>query len=107
MRLATYGSLAPGRPNHHQLAGMQGQWSRGTVRGRLTHAGWGAALGFPGLTLDPEGDIVEVHVFESPELPDHWLALDDFEGSGYRRVATRVVTKHGEIDAFIYVLAGM
>jgi gamma-glutamylcyclotransferase (GGCT)/AIG2-like uncharacterized protein YtfP len=105
MRLATYGSLAPGRPNHHQLATLKGRWQKGTVRGRLVDAGWGAALGYPGLVLDPQGPSVEVHLFESPELPDHWSRLDGFEGAGYRRVVTRVRAAAGELDAWIYVIA--
>lgn len=104
-RLATYGTLAPGRVNHHRLAGLKGQWRQGTVRGRLTDAGWGAALGYPGLVLDPSGLAVEVHLFESADLPDHWPHLDAFEGTGYRRVVTQVLTADGERDAWIYVLA--
>lgn len=104
-RLATYGTLAPGRVNHHRLAGLKGQWRQGTVRGRLTDAGWGAALGYPGLVLDPSGPVVEVHLFESADLPDHWRRLDAFEGTGYRRVVTQVLTADGERDAWIYVLA--
>ena len=30
-RLATYGTLAPSRPNHHQLDGLTGHWSQGHV----------------------------------------------------------------------------
>jgi len=75
------------------------------VRGRLADAGWGAALGYPGLVLDPLGAAVEVHVFESSELPDHWPRLDKFEGTGYRRVVTQVRTADGEVDAWIYVIA--
>jgi gamma-glutamylcyclotransferase (GGCT)/AIG2-like uncharacterized protein YtfP len=104
-RLATYGTLAPGRVNHHQLAGLKGQWQQGTVRGRLADAGWAAALGYRGLVLDPLGPIVEVHLFESAELPDHSPRLDAFEGTGYRRVVTQVRTADGELDAWIYVLA--
>jgi len=52
-RLATYGSLAPGRRNHHQLDGLAGRWFRGYVRGTLVDAGWGAGLGYPALVLDP------------------------------------------------------
>ncbi len=104
-RLATYGTLAPGRANHRQLAGLKGRWQQGTVRGRLVDAGWGAALGYPGLVLDPLGPAVGVHLFESPELPDHWSRLDGFEGAGYRRVVTRVRTAGGELDAWIYVVA--
>jgi hypothetical protein len=32
-RLAVYGSLAPGRPNHHQLSDLSGRWIKGTVQG--------------------------------------------------------------------------
>ena len=102
--LATYGTLAPGRVNNDQLAGLGGQWRRGTVKGRLVDAGWGAALGCPGLVLDPAGGEVDVHVFESPDLPSHWQRLDAFEGSGYRRVITEVHTTDGDVEASIYVI---
>lgn len=104
-RLATYGTLAPGRVNHHQLAGLAGRWLKGTVRGRRVVAGWGADMGFPGLVLDPEGDVVAVHLFESPDLPAHWARLDAFEGPGYRRTEVAVSTALGDLDAFIYALA--
>ena len=103
-RLATYGTLAPGRVNHHQLADLKGYWWQGTVTGRLVEAGWGAKLGYPGLILDPAGQVIEVHVFESSELPDHWPRLDAFEGAGYRRVVARVSTLDGDLDASIYVI---
>ena len=67
-RLATYGSLSPGQANHHQLAGLKGRWYQGTVHGRRIEAGWGSALGFPGLILDPSGPAVEVYIFESSDL---------------------------------------
>ena len=104
-RLATYGSLAPGRANHHQLAGLEGEWRRGSVRGRLVEEGWGAALGYPGLILDPEGGEVEVQLFQSADLQEHWSRLDAFEGDGYRRVVTQVHTADGALDACLYVLA--
>src|SRR5215203_4565393 len=104
-RLATYGTLAPGRVNHHQLATLRGSWQRGTVHGRLAEAGWGAALGFPGLVLDSAGPPVDVFVFTSPDLPNHWTRLDEFERQGYRRVVTRVCIVDGrEVDASIYVI---
>ncbi len=103
-RLATYGTQAPGRVNSHQLVDLDGFWRQGTVRGRLIEAGWGAKLGFPGLILDPAGQPVEVHLFESPELPEHWLRLDAFEGAGYRRVVAQVCTSDGDLEAWIYVI---
>jgi gamma-glutamylcyclotransferase (GGCT)/AIG2-like uncharacterized protein YtfP len=103
-RLAVYGTLAPGRSNYHQLADLEGQWRRGTVRGRLDRAGWAASIGYPGLILDPVGPIVDVDLFESAALPQHWPRLDEFEGSDYRRVVTRVSTLDGDVDACIYVI---
>ena len=103
-RLATYGTLAPGRPNHHQLDGLAGRWLEGHVRGALVEAGWGADLGFPALVLDPAGPAVAVHVFESADLPAHWPRLDEFEGPGYERVVCTVHTPGGDVSASIYVL---
>jgi gamma-glutamylcyclotransferase (GGCT)/AIG2-like uncharacterized protein YtfP len=104
-RLASYGSLAPGRVNHHQLAALKGRWRRGTVHGKLIDAGWGAGLGFPGLILDLSGPSAEIYLFESSDLQDHWSRLDEFEGPGYRRVVTQVRTDDGDVSAYIYVLA--
>ena len=103
-RLATYGTLAPGRPNHHQLDGLRGHWLPGHVSGMLVDAGWGAGFGYPALVLHPDGSAIRVDVFESVDLPAHWTRLDAFEGPGYQRVATTVRTPTGEVDAFIYVL---
>ena len=103
-RLATYGTLSPGRMNHHQLAQLEGHWQRGTVRGKLLDVGWGSALGFLGLILDPNAPEVDVYVFESLDLPDHWTRLDEFEGPGYDRAITQVRTAEGEVSAWIYVV---
>ncbi len=103
-RLATYGTLAPGQINERELAELDGTWISGEVRGRLVDAGWGAALGCPGIVVDPSGEPVAVQVFTSPDLPDHWDRLDAFEGPGYRRVSTPVQTTNGVIQASIYEL---
>jgi gamma-glutamylcyclotransferase (GGCT)/AIG2-like uncharacterized protein YtfP len=63
--------LAAGRPNHHQLDGLAGRWLEGQVNGTLVDAGWGAALGYPALVLDPTGPAVAARVFESTDLPAH------------------------------------
>lgn len=105
LRLATYGTLAPGRSNAHMLAKIDGQWSVGTVRGHLVEKGWGAALGFPGIILDAAGPEVQVHVFASQDMPNHWARLDAFEGDGYRRVPVAVNAGDDQVTASIYVLA--
>ena len=71
----------------------------------LVDAGWGASVGYPALVLQADGPAIDVEVFESADLPDHWARLDDFEGDGYQRVVTTVRTPTGEMDAFIYVQA--
>ena len=104
-RLATYGTLAPGRANEGQLTMMQGRWMTGTIRGHLKDAGWGAAMGYPGLILDPKGPDVDVFVFEAEDLPAHWARLDAFEGDGYRRVQTTVQVDGQNLEVNIYALA--
>lgn len=102
-RLATYGTLAPGRPNAHQLDGLGGDWTSGTVRGHLVERGWGAALGYPAMIPDETGPEIPVHLFRSTDLPAHWARLDAFEGPGYARVAVPVMTAAGLVQAFIYI----
>lgn len=102
-RLATYGTLAPGRPNHHHLADLEGKWLTGTVRGNLVQRGWGAELGYPALIPADDGDEIEVHLFLSPDLPQHWERLDAFEGAEYRRTPICVQTDTGPMEAWIYL----
>ena len=78
-RLFVYGTLAPGRPSQHVLAGVPGTWEPATVRGTLLQEGWGAAVGYPGIVLDEIGDRVRGFIFSSEELAAHWARLDEFE----------------------------
>lgn len=103
-RLATYGTLAPGRLNNHELAGLKGTWFEGTIKGTLIEAGWGADLGYPGLILDSSGDDIEVFIFDSPDLPGHWDRLDAFEGEGYQRTTTLAKTEDGAVEVSIYAI---
>lgn len=103
-RLASYGSLAPGEVNYNQMDGMQGVWSKGTVRGKLIKAGWGVHYGFPGFILDPTGPEVPFHIFESFDLLDHWARLDEFEGEGYFRTPVMVQTEDGEKECCVYLV---
>lgn len=101
-RLAVYGSLRPGQPNHHELDDLYGEWRPGVVHGHLHDRGWGAELGYPGVVLDPQGPAVSVMVLTSPHLPDAWPRLDNFEGSAYRRSVVEV-----ELDDGATVLANI
>lgn len=104
--LFVYGSLQPGGDNEHVLADLAGSWTPASVRGVLTEGGWGASMGYPGLTLDPDGPRVRGFVFRSAELATSWPALDEFEGDEYWRVTATVTLENGEaIQADVYVLA--
>jgi gamma-glutamylcyclotransferase (GGCT)/AIG2-like uncharacterized protein YtfP len=96
--LAVYGTLAPGKANHHLLAGLSGSWSQGIVHGELHPVGWGMTRGFPALRWDPSGDPVPVWLFESADLPEHWARLDAFEGAEYLRV---LVVVHRDDDVVV------
>ncbi len=100
--LATYGTLAPGQINAHQLDALTGMWSTGYITGTLASEGWGAEHGCPGLILDGGTDRVDAHLFTCEDLPAHWARLDAFEGPGYRRVAVTVQTEAGPVQASLY-----
>ena len=100
--LATYGSLAPGCKNHHQVQHLGGEWLKGSVNGTLVEAGWGAALGHPGIVLDESNNKVAVDILVSLNLVDYWQTLDEFEGTGYSRVETIAETDQGPMPVFIY-----
>jgi gamma-glutamylcyclotransferase (GGCT)/AIG2-like uncharacterized protein YtfP len=104
-RLFVYGSLAPGRPNQHILAGVPGSWETASVTGTLREEGWGAAMGFPGLDLDDNGERIEGFVLSSDQLAEHWARLDAFEGDAYARVPATVRLASGHrVEAYVYVL---
>ena len=98
-RLFVYGTLAPGEENAHVLGHCRGDWMRGSVTGRLVDTGWGVALGFPALQIDPEGDAVAGWLLQSDDLPASWSALDEFEGDAYRRSLVMVELESGETVA--------
>lgn len=88
--LAVYGTIAPGRPNHHILAPLGGEWTEGLIEGDLLEAGWGAALGYPGFRPRARGDAVAAQVLSSPTFATAWPDLDRFEGPGYERILVPV-----------------
>lgn len=104
--LFVYGTLAPGKPNQHILAGLDGQWQPATVIGTLHEEGWGADLGYPGIKLTDDGNKVKGLVFSSNELVQYWPQLDAFEGEAYERVITQAeLPDQRRVTTFIYVLA--
>ncbi len=103
--LFVYGTLAPNGPNEHILTNIGGTWHPGTLRGQLHEAGWGANMGYPGLTLDEQGEPVKGFLFSSAQLSDHWGFLDEFEGSEYERVVAIASLSDGsQVETYVYVL---
>ena len=104
-KLFVYGTLGPGRPNEHIMNKIGGTWTEASVIGKLHHKGWGAEMGYPGLTLDEAGEPVEGYLFSSNNLASHWAELDTFEGESYERTLTTVKLNDGNIvEAYIYAL---
>lgn len=93
--LVVYGTLAPGRSNHHVITALRGTWTDVFVRGHLHSGGWGMTSGYPGLIPDPDAGRVPVKLFSSPDLPRHWKRLDEFEGPDYHRVLIPVEDEDG------------
>lgn len=106
-RLAVYGSLAPGRQNHHIVAPLGGTWTEGVVEGDLTTYGWGAAIGYPALRLRRGGALVTVYVLASDALRQAWKELDLFEGVEYRRVVVPVWSTTIRTDRALVTVANL
>ncbi|TDW96386.1 gamma-glutamylcyclotransferase family protein [Dinghuibacter silviterrae] len=103
--LIVYGSLAPGRPNHHIVEYIAGTWRQGFVLGKLEDRGWGAGLGYLGFRPADEGDRIPVFVLTSEELADHWPRLDEFEGEEYKRLLAPFELDDGELGVgYIYAI---
>jgi gamma-glutamylcyclotransferase (GGCT)/AIG2-like uncharacterized protein YtfP len=86
-QLAVYGSLAPGRVNHHRLEALGNHWRSDVFTfGDLVQTGWGADLGFPAIRWNPRGERVAVQLLRSAQLPAAWEELDAFEGAEYVRI---------------------
>lgn len=99
-KLAVYGSLAPGRSNHHEMTPMRGRWFADlAVHGDYLDVGWGAQMGFPAMRSRADGEPIPVHLFLSRQLPQHWQRLDEFEGEEYCRILIPVFCR----DRFVTV----
>ncbi|MEN7341291.1 MAG: gamma-glutamylcyclotransferase family protein [Pseudomonadota bacterium] len=102
--LFVYGTLAPGRTNHHHMSIIEGHWEAAWLRGSLHQEGWGATLGYPAITPDETASEVAGFLFRGA-LEAHWQRLDDFEGEAYeRRIVTVRLEDESSVDAYVYAL---
>jgi len=94
-----YGTLAPDAPNHSVVEHIKGNWQPGIVRGSLENKGWGADMGYYGFmhTSIEEQKEIKVFVLFSDELVANWQMLDDFEGTGYKRILAKYELANGQI----------
>lgn len=102
--LFVYGSLRRNRGggNHPLLAGATHRGDA-TVEGTLYRVSW-----YPGLVLEGNGR-VHGELFELPaeRAQSMIAALDEYEGGGYRRVASHAQLSSGaSVETFLYVYAG-
>jgi len=84
-RLAVYGSLAPDGANASQLAGLDGQWHDGKVKGVIEEED-----GFLEFRWMLKAKAGPVKVFSSCDLANQFDRLDRFEGRRYRRILVPV-----------------
>ncbi len=104
-KLFVYGTLGPGRPNEHILKKIGGSFEEASIIGLLHDEGWGAEMGYPGLTIDVKGEKITGVLFVSNNLNEHWSELDNFEGEAYERVQTTVKLKNNTtVEAFVYAI---
>lgn len=96
-RLATYGTLKPGEANASMLEDISGEWGEGIATGVIRQQN-----GFPAFRGLLTGDPVAVKILTSPQLPQHYEQLDQFEGNGYCRVLVPVQFESGPKICNIY-----
>jgi gamma-glutamylcyclotransferase (GGCT)/AIG2-like uncharacterized protein YtfP len=98
--LVVYGTLAPGRENHHLLESLAGEWSEVTIEGEL-----GDWIGYPMFRWTTPGDRVPGWLLRSTDLPAHYPRLDEFETDAYARHLVPYDTSTGFGVANCYVKA--
>jgi gamma-glutamylcyclotransferase (GGCT)/AIG2-like uncharacterized protein YtfP len=86
VKLAIYGTLAPGKANHHHIADLGGTWHDAAVRGRLDRVPGGIHEGLPAIVLDPAEPLHPLKVLVCERLPDAWPRLDAFESEEVPRL---------------------
>jgi gamma-glutamylcyclotransferase (GGCT)/AIG2-like uncharacterized protein YtfP len=96
-RLIVYGTLVPGGQYHHLLADIEATWENCTIRGRL-----GSYRGYPSFKWNPPGEPHPAWLVTSPELPQKFRVLDDFEGRAYTRRLIPAEVGPRLVIAYIY-----
>src|SRR3546814_6998489 len=69
VKLAIYGTLAPGKANHHYIGGLGGAWQDAAVRGSLGRVPCGMHGGLPAMLLDPASPLQTLKLLPCEGLP--------------------------------------
>jgi len=99
-RLISYGTLAPGQPNHSLVSDLKGEWEECVIRGTMNQKG--ELLRF---LWNPTGPEQTASLFTSNDLPSNWHRIDQFEGAEYRRQLVLAKTQDGISVGYAYVTA--
>ncbi|WP_049237751.1 gamma-glutamylcyclotransferase family protein [Moraxella canis] len=103
--LFVYGTLAPGKSNHHIMTPILGTWQQAAVKGVMDEIGFGLTGGYPALVIDDTAALVQGWLLSSDELDVHWERLDAFEGTAYQRERIMTTIQTGEcVSAYVYAL---
>src|SRR5512138_1610394 len=86
VKLAIYGTLAPGKVNHHHIADLGGTWHDAAMRGRLDRVPCGIHEGLPAIVVGPEEPLHPVKLLVCDALPANWPRLDAFEDAEKQRL---------------------
>ena len=97
-RLIAYGTLRPGRSNHHVVADIPGDWVPGRIEGYIDKSGH-----YPRYRPMRNGQWHDVEILVSPALPRYWRRIDRFEGPHYRRVIIPVSVRGKWCYGSVYV----
>jgi gamma-glutamylcyclotransferase (GGCT)/AIG2-like uncharacterized protein YtfP len=100
VRLAIYGTLAPGKVNHHHIADLGGAWRDAAVRGSLGRVPCGIHEGLPAIVVGPDQPLHPVKLLASEALPGAWGRLDAFEGEEMQRLLVPLEGEGGVVNIY-------
>ena len=83
--LAIYGTLAPGKVNHHHIVDLGGTWRDAAVRGHLGRVPGGIHEGLSAMVVGTGEPLHPVKLLLCEALPAAWPRLDAFEGEEMQR----------------------
>jgi len=104
--LFVYGTLQKGRQHESLLKKINGNWKKGYVKGKLFNINSGENYGYPAVKLNKKGSKIFGMIFQSKDLKKNLKKIDQFEGSDYKRVISKVnnVNDGRKTESYIYVI---